>query len=988
MIYSGAPHEMKTRKAHGVAICLDQTAAKVWKDSGSEWEPISERIVKIRLQCTPIHITVIAVYSPINPTTKEMANESDKFYSDLQDTINNVSTKDMIIIMGDLNARVGQKQQQHIAKSSVGPFTVDVENENGTRLTDSCEINNIIVSNTFFKHKLAHQTSWMHPRNKIWHMIDYTLVNKKFRSSVEDVRMFRRAAGAIGTDHHLMRVKIRMHLKSRRKNVNPKKMNVDSTKLKDDKLLEAFQKDLRDTIDATSDDTINIDERYQLFLSQLKEKAEQHFPVDKNSNRKRKEWLTTDILKIVDQKAQAFIEWQNNRGSKLEPKYQKKYERLRKTVKTMTEQRQVEYWDEVCEDIEKSIKNNDPATAFSIIRRLRGGSKRVENIPVQDKNGKLLVNSRDTLKRWGEFFCETLNVCALIDQNLIDQIQILTLSTTEEHRQNAQPSIEEVRKAINQMKSRKAPGSDEVTVDILKAGGESVIRWLFYFFTDVWKNEQMAKEWSITTLIRLYKNKGDKKVCDNYRGIALLNATSKIFSRIILNRIQGLIDGQLLEIQSGFRSNRSTTDQIFTLKMTMEKRREFNKPLFMCFIDIAKAYDSVNRELLWKVCLNYGISEKLVNLLKMLYKDSIAKVKVNGEASDTFEIKTGVMQGGIPSPILFNILFDFIIRRIIDEADVTGVKFSYGSNDFCHGRSEKHDDFDILALLYADDLVVVCETAIDLEKFIKSFEKVTQQFGLTMSIKKTCLMSLQQLKEDQHRKVLKGQNVNYTDIDINIRNQKIETAVSFTYLGCIITNDQRHDTELSARLTKASKAFNMLRHAIWHRKSVSITARLRIFRACILPVLLYGSETWALTMKQEQRIASFYNRCLRTIIGVNLGDRMSNETLLDITGQPTIENIIRRNRLRWFGHVNRAVNQDGCPSLTKKTMFGYFHGEKRPSNMGRSNRWENSVLKDIKELNIGNWRKMTLDRSRLRETINTSAQDAGRTSSRKVSQTI
>ncbi|CAF3620000.1 unnamed protein product [Rotaria socialis] len=366
MIYSGAPHEMKTRKAHGVAICLDQTAAKVWKDSGSKRKPISERIVKIRLQCTPIHITVIAVYSPINPTTKEMANESDKFYSDLQDTINNASTKDMIIIMGDLNARVGQKQQQHIAKSSVGPFAVDVENENSTRLTDFCEINNIIVLNTFFKHKLAYQTSWMHPRNKIWHMIDYTLVNKKFRSSVEDVRMFRRAAGAIGTDHHLMRVKIRMHLKSRRKNVNPKKMNVDSTKLKDDKLLEAFQKDLRDTIDATSDDTINIDERYQLFLSQLKEKAEQHFPVDKNSNRKRKEWLTTDILKIVDEKAQAFIEWQNNRGSKLEPKYQKKYERLRKTAKTMTEQRQVEYWDEVCEDIEKSIKNNDPQQRFPL----------------------------------------------------------------------------------------------------------------------------------------------------------------------------------------------------------------------------------------------------------------------------------------------------------------------------------------------------------------------------------------------------------------------------------------------------------------------------------------------------------------------------------------------------------------------------------------------------------------------------------------------
>ena len=164
------------------------------------------------------------------------------------------------------------------------------------------------------------------------------------------------------------------------------------------------------------------------------------------------------------------------------------------------------------------------------------------------------------------------------------------------------------------------------------------------------------------TLIKIYKNKGDKKICDNYRGIALLNATSKIFSRIILNRIQNLIDDQLPEIQADFRFNRSTMDQIFILKMALEQRREFNKPLYMCFVDIAKVYNSVNRELLWKVCRSYGISKKLVNLLKMLYKDSIATVRINGELSDSIEIKSEMMQGGIPSPILLNILLDFVVR--------------------------------------------------------------------------------------------------------------------------------------------------------------------------------------------------------------------------------------------------------------------------------------------------------------------------------------
>jgi hypothetical protein len=198
-------------------------------------------------------------------------------------------------------------------------------------------------------------------------------------------------------------------------------MNVDSTKLKDDKLLEAFQKDLYDILDDAKDDTISIDKRYEQFLSKIKEKAKYHFPVDKNTNRKRKEWLTTDILKVLDQKSIAFVEWQNNRGSKLESKYHKNYKRLRKIAKIMTEHRQEEYWDEVCENIERFIRYNDPATAFSIIRRLRGGSKRVENIPVQDKSGKVLVNSRDTLKRWREFFRQSLNVCSSIRQNLIDQ---------------------------------------------------------------------------------------------------------------------------------------------------------------------------------------------------------------------------------------------------------------------------------------------------------------------------------------------------------------------------------------------------------------------------------------------------------------------------------------------------------------------------------------------------------------------------------------
>ena len=212
----------------------------------------------------------------------------------------------------------------------------------------------------------------------------------------------------------------------------------------------------------------------------------------------------------MDQKSLAFINWQKYCGTALETEYRNKYRRFRKLAKTKIKARQTEYWDEVCERIGNSIRLNDPAAAFFIIRCLRGESKRVENMPIKGKSGKLLLKLADHLERWREYFNELFNVPSVIDSTLIDEILIDTISKDEEERQNALPSIEEIRRALNQMKSRKAPGSDEITADILKAGGAPIIQRLYEIFTDVWKNEEMMTDWNLVILIKLYKNKGEK----------------------------------------------------------------------------------------------------------------------------------------------------------------------------------------------------------------------------------------------------------------------------------------------------------------------------------------------------------------------------------------------------------------------------------------------------------------------------------------------
>ena len=141
-----------------------------------------------------------------------------------------------------------------------------------------------------------------------------------------------------------------------------------------------------------------------------------------------------------------------------------------------------------------------------------------------------------------------------------------------------------------------------------------------------WREDDVPQDFKDAQFMQLYKNKGDRSECDNHRGISLLNIIGKIFSRILLPRVQILGEHIYPESQCGFRQGRSTTDMVFSVRQLQEKCREKRVPLHIAFIDLTKAFDSVSREGLYIVLRKLGCPQKLLNLIRSLHMGMMATV--------------------------------------------------------------------------------------------------------------------------------------------------------------------------------------------------------------------------------------------------------------------------------------------------------------------------------------------------------------------------
>ena len=448
-------------------------------------------------------------------------------------------------------------------------------------------------------------------------------------------------------------------------------------------------------------------------------------------------------------------------------------------------------------------------------------------------------------------------------------------------------------------------------------------------------------------IVTLYKNKGDRSDCNNYRGISLLSIVGKVFARVVLGRLQTLAARIYPESQCGFRAERSTVDMIFSVRQIQEKCREQNMPLYMAFIDLTKAFDLVSREGLFQLLNKIGCPPKLLSIIESFHKDMKGVISFDGASSEAFSIKSGVKQGCVLAPTLFGIFFSMLLSYAFKNT-TEGVYLHTRSSGKLFNLARlkaktKVRKVLIREMLFADDAAVISHTEKGLQELIDRFSSACEKFGLAVSIKKTEVMC---------------QNVTIPPV-IKINNKPLLVTEHFTYLGSTISNNLSLDLEINRRIGKAAGTLAKLDSRVWSNSQLSLKTKMKVYQACVLSTLLYGSEAWTTYAKQEKRLEVFHLRCLRRILGVSWKDRITNNAILDKAETMSIRSLLCQRRLRWLGHVRRM--QDG--RIPKDALYGELCLGTRP--VGRpSLRYKDVCKRDMKfaRVNLDCWEGRAADR--------------------------
>ena len=932
VIVSGVSERCRAREGVGLII-----ANRLW-GRVKDYKCVSSRIVWVKLNVRGEKLVVVSAYGP---GMERSESEREQFWESLNVCLAGFNENERVIVLGDLNAKVGDRERGEV----VGKFGVPGVNENGECLIELCEERCMIVGNTWFEKKLINKYTWERENGKDRSLLDYILVQNKWKRSLIDVTVRRGVAAGI-SDHYLVEGRIRMNGSFWGEWKSGSNLRVVKNHMFEKKeVREEYKKKMdEEWAKVKGKEYIGVDREYESFRNAVIGTSGSvcgYKSVGRKN--KRSDWWDEEMRDLVKEKRRLFeTHLQSRRDVDREA-----YNNKKRDVKRKVREKQKRADEMYGEKLSRNFRENKKLFWRDVnsVRKVRDQM----DMRIKDVNGNILSDESEVKNRWSGYFQELLNVDNGREAELTDAgVQRVNVNL----RLLMEVSVDDVRKAVKKLKNGKSPGIDGVTSEMLRYGGESIIEWLTRVCVVCLAEGRVPVEWKRAIVLPIYKGKGDRNECKNYRGISLLSIPGKVYGRVLIEKVRSITEGLIGEEQCGFRRGRGCVDQIFTMRQLSEKFVSKGKSLYVAYMDLEKAYDRIDREAMWRVLSMYGVNDDLIRGIRSFYEGSEACVRVCRQESDWFSVRVGLRQGCVMSPWLFNVYMDGVMREVRERTDDIGVSL-WDKDRNCEWQAEW--------MMFADDTVLVGDSEEKLQRLVKEFGDACKRRKLTVNVNKS--------------KVMRIDSKNEGDVSVSMNDARMEVVDSYRYLGVNISKDGKMNEEVNNRIGDARKAAGALQK-VWKKRKLSQEAKVGMYEAIVEPSLLYGSEAWVLNGHERKRMEAVEMNCLRSICGVRRLDRVRNEEIRRrCSKEVSVCEKVDQSVLRWFGHVERMEEE----RLVKRVYQSDVMGVRR---RGRPRRGWMDGVKEIlgrKGLSIEDARECVQDRCEWRSICRGDRRAAGET---------
>ncbi|KAL0818491.1 hypothetical protein ABMA28_008946 [Loxostege sticticalis] len=505
-----------------------------------------------------------------------------------------------------------------------------------------------------------------------------------------------------------------------------------------------FRKEL-ENLNIPEDNESDIDAVWTHLQTEILKAANKTLGRTKGGKRIPKDtwWWTETVQKALLEKKEAFKMWQTTKTNEDRDFYKLKKKEARKVVAVERSRATKELYD--------SLESKDGQKLIYKLAKSRNQATQdiIKSKVVIGPNGNLLYHDKDILETWHQYYDNLLNT----NTNPLNS----ALPSMEKNLGLIPPITPlEVETSLKKMANKKAIGPDGIPIEAWKCLGEKSILILTNLFNMMLlEANRIPNTWRLSTIVPLYKGKGSRYDCNNYRGIKLMCHTMKLYERVIDSRLR--MECSLSQHQYGFVPGLSTVDPTFAITMIAEEHRSKEEPLYIAFLDMEKAFDRVPRSTIWWSLRKRRIPEAYVSVVADMYEGARSFIRTAAGMTKSIPVTEGVHQGSVLSPYLFSIVLDSLTEDAQQKAAWT--------------------------FIYADDVAICCNRRQDLEEALSAWREQLQAGGLVLSVKKTQYMAL---------------NIACPDpVPIVIDGQVIEQCQEYKYLGSNAHKVKRTGVQIS-----------------------------------------------------------------------------------------------------------------------------------------------------------------------------------------------